>query len=93
MGGRNKEQTVRDKKALIDSLEKALGVVSTACKLVKTSRETFYKWKNTDPDFKEAVEDIQDIALDFVESQLFKNIQGGSDTAAIFYHKTAYQNS
>jgi hypothetical protein len=76
------------KKRLLVALEKSLGVVSTACKKAKLSRKTFYEYCKEDADFKAAVDDIQDVALDFAESRLFKSIADGSDTATIFYLKT-----
>lgn len=38
--------------------------------------------------FKKEVDDIQNIALDFAESQLHKQIQDGNTTATIFLLKT-----
>ena len=76
------------KKALIESLEKSLGVVTTACKQVGISRKTYYKYLNEDPDFRQEVEELQNVALDFAESQLHKQIQEGSTAATIFLLKT-----
>ena len=76
------------KKALIEALEKSLGIVTTACKSVGVARSTFYKWVSEDVDFKASVEDIGNIALDFAESQLHKQIKEGSGAATIFYLKT-----
>jgi hypothetical protein len=76
------------KKAMLKALEKSLGVVTTACKFVDISRETHYRWLREDAEYKEAVECISDIAIDFAESKLHDNIENGSDTAIIFYLKT-----
>tara|TARA_R110000737_G_scaffold57476_1_gene82822 strand:- start:79 stop:444 length:366 start_codon:yes stop_codon:yes gene_type:complete len=81
-------KTLQHKKAIIEALEQSLGVVTTACKKVGISRRTFYDWMSKDEDFKTDVEDIQNIALDFVESQLFKNIKEGKTSEMIFYLKT-----
>ena len=81
-------KTVQHKKAIIEALEQSLGVITTACKKVGVGRTTFYGWLSDDPEFKEAVNDIQDIALDFVESQLFKQIKDSNTAATIFYLKT-----
>ena len=64
-------KTEQHKKAIIDALEKSLGVVTTACKKVGIGRTTFYGWLKEDLEFAKEVEDIQNIALDFVESKLF----------------------
>ena len=76
------------KKAMLKALEKSLGVVTTACKFVDISRETHYRWLREDEEYKEAVESISDIAIDFAESKLHDSIENGSDTAIIFYLKT-----
>ena len=76
------------KKALIEALEKSLGVVTTACKLVGINRSTFYQYVKDDPEFAEAVKDIDEVTIDFAESQLHKQIKNGNTTATIFYLKT-----
>lgn len=76
------------KKALIEALEKSLGVVTTACKLVGIARSTFYEYVKDDPEFAEAVKDIDEVTIDFAESQLHKQIKDGNTTATIFYLKT-----
>ena len=75
------------KKVTLEALEKSLGVVTTAVKQVGIARSTFYEWLK-DPEFKSEVDSIQDIALDFAESQLHKQIQDGNTSATIFYLKT-----
>ena len=82
----NKTDTL--KKAMIIALEKSLGVVTSACKTVKINRSTHYDWLNDDPEYNKSVIDIQEIAIDFVESQLHKQILDGNTTATIFFLKT-----
>lgn len=77
-----------NKKALLLALEKSLGVVTTACKNVGLDRSTFYRYLEEDEEFKKQVEDIFNVALDFAESQLHKQINKGNVTAIIFYLKT-----
>jgi len=81
-------KTEQHKKAVIEALEQSLGVVTTACKKVGIGRTTFYQWMKDDPVFDKDVRDISDIALDFAESQLHKQIKDGSTAATIFYLKT-----
>lgn len=76
------------KKLMIDALEKSLGIVTSACKAVGISRETHYRWMREDEQYKEAVQSIEDIALDFAESQLHKQIKEGEVTSTIFFLKT-----
>lgn len=75
------------KKKLLEALEKSLGIVTPACKEVGISRNQFYNYYNTDPDFKKAVDDINEITLDFAENQLLKKIKEGSERSILFYMK------
>lgn len=76
------------KSNMIEALEKSLGIVTTACKAVGISRQTHYEWCKTDAEYNAKVEGISDIALDFAESQLHKQIQSGEVSSTIFYLKT-----
>lgn len=75
------------KKKLLVALEKSLGIVSAACKEVKISRNQFYIYYNEDSDFRRAVDDINEITLDFAENQLLKKIKEGSERSILFYMK------
>ena len=80
------------KKAMLEALEKSLGVVTSACKSVGISRETHYRWMREDSNYKDSVDDLANVALDFAESQLHQQIKGGNPTATIFYLKTKGKN-
>jgi hypothetical protein len=82
------DRTEQHKKAMLDALEKSLGVVTAACKSVGVGRTTHYLWMDTDPEYKAAVEELGDVAIDFAESQLHKQIKEGNSTATIFFLKT-----
>ena len=73
---------------MIEALTASLGVVTDACRNVEISRQTHYRWLQEDEEYKKAVEEISDIALDFAESMLHKQIQDKDTTATIFYLKT-----
>ena len=73
---------------MIEALEKSLGIVTTACKSVGISRQTHYQWMKEDEAYRQEVEGISDIALDFAESKLHKQIENNDTTATIFYLKT-----
>lgn len=81
-------QVVTHKNALLQALEKSLGVVTTACKSVGIDRRTFYRYCEDDADFKAQVNELENIALDFAESMLHKNIRDGKEASVIFYLKT-----
>ena len=73
---------------MLQALEQSLGVVTVACKKAEIPRSTFYKWINEDEEFAKQVREIENIALDFAESQLHKQISENSTAATIFYLKT-----
>jgi hypothetical protein len=76
------------KAAMLEALEKSLGVVTTAAKSIGITRESHYEWMRTDENYKAKVEALSDVALDFAESQLHKQIQNGEVSSTIFYLKT-----
>jgi len=77
-----------NKKNLLDALEVTLGVVSPACAKCKISRTTFYDYYNKDSEFAKAVDELQDVALDFAEGALHKQIKNGVPSSTMFYLKT-----
>ena len=81
-------KTEQIKKALLEALEKSLGVVTAACKSIGIGRTTFYQYIKDDAEFAEAVKEIENVALDYTESQLFKQIKEGVPSCIIFYLKT-----
>ena len=85
-------KTEHKKKAVLDALVSHMGVVTTACEVAGIGRTQFYQWLKDDPEYKDQVEDIQNIALDFAESALYKKIAIGDTTAIIFYLKTKGKN-
>ncbi|MBP92915.1 MAG: hypothetical protein CMC55_02225 [Flavobacteriaceae bacterium] len=76
------------KEAMLQALENSLGVVTVACKQTEIPRSTYYKWLKEDEEFAKAVKEIENIALDFGESQLHKQIGDGNTSATIFFLKT-----
>ena len=76
------------KETILQALENSLGVVTVACKQANIPRSTYYKWLKEDKEFADQVKEIENIALDFAESQLHSQIKDGSTPATIFYLKT-----
>ena len=76
------------KEQMLEALEKSLGIVSTACKMVDVGRTTHYEWMKSDEEYKSAVQSIQDGVLDFAESHLYKLVKDGNPAATIFFLKT-----
>ena len=76
------------KDLMIKALEKSLGVITSACKQVGINRSTHHKWYNEDKEYAKMVDDMKEIAIDFAESSLFRQIEDKVPTSTIFYLKT-----
>ncbi|MCL1937606.1 MAG: hypothetical protein FWF52_04325 [Candidatus Azobacteroides sp.] len=81
-------KTNAKKKAMLNALKQTLGVVTPACENAGIDRTTHYKWMKEDECYKNIVEDIENIALDFAESRLHINIKNGDVASILFYLKT-----
>lgn len=64
------------KEKVLEFLEETKGIVTDAVRKAGIGRTTFYGWLKDDPDFKAKVDEIQDVAIDFVEGKLFEKING-----------------
>ena len=58
-------KTLHHKKELLGALEKCKCIVTDACKLVGVSRQTYYDYYNNDDAFKDSVDELANVALDF----------------------------
>lgn len=76
------------KKAMVQAMQSTLGNVTASCKAVGMTRDTHYQWMKKDPRYRKAIEECEEIDLDFSEAALRKQIQKGNITAIIFHLKT-----
>jgi hypothetical protein len=89
MAKTKKLKKLRGKKELMyENLQKSMGNVTIASKNTGIDRSTHYIWLDKDENYKQWIEQIPEIVIDFVESSLFKNIKDGKETSAIFFLKT-----
>ena len=72
---------------MVEAMTKSLGNVSISTKEVGIARTTHYEWYNEDKEYKQQIDDIENITIDFVENALLKNVMKGDNTAIIFYLK------
>jgi len=79
--------TVQGKENMLEALEKSLGVVTSASRMSGVPRRTHYEWMRKDKDYKAKVKEIENVALDFAETQLHKQIAKGNPLSTIFYLK------
>ena len=80
------------KNNMIKALEQSLGIVTTACKSVGIARQTHYTRMQDDPNYRQSVEELKNMSIDFAETQLFNQMKNGNVTAVIFYLKTQGKN-
>jgi hypothetical protein len=85
----NAPEVIRGTKdAMLFALERTRGIVSPACRHAGISRDTHYRWLREDEQYLENVEDMKNVAHDFVESKLLQLINGvavmGSDGKTIY---------
>ena len=85
-------KTTLKKEAFLVALEKSLGIVSQAAKQVGIDRTTPYRWMKEDEEFKERVEEIQNVVGDFAETKLYELVNEGNPSAVIFLCKTKFKN-
>lgn len=85
-------KTTLKKEAFLVALEKSLGIVSQAAKQVGIDRTTPYRWAKEDEEFKERVEEIQNVVGDFAETKLYELVNEGNPSAVIFLCKTKFKN-
>lgn len=82
------KQEIQDKFLAVLSNRRALGSISAACDEAKISRQTIYRWRNSDSDFDSyvvaAIEDAKDRFGDIAENALLKRVESGDTTAIIF---------
>lgn len=64
------------KKAMIEAMKETYGIISTAAEHTGISRQTHYNWLKEDPEYSEAIENINEAAIDHVESKLREKING-----------------
>jgi len=85
---KEQKRTVVTKDVLLKHLEQNIGNVTLACNFAQCSRSTFYRYYNNDVEFKQRVDEIQELAIDICEAELWKLIKDGNATAILFYLKT-----
>jgi len=85
----NKEQnrTKLAKIQMLNALEKTLGIVTGALKIADITRTTYYSWLKSDEVFNAKVKDLDNLALDFAESSLMKQIKEGNHSSTQFLLK------
>lgn len=76
------------KAAMIEALIDCKGVVTDAVKAADIARATHYLWMKEDADYRVAVEDVNEVTLDFAERKLHALVEKGDVAATLFLLKT-----
>lgn len=84
----SKRETKRLKALFLEGLKKTAGVQQPVVEQLGLTRQTIADWKRNDPEFDAEVDQIKEVTLDIVETQLMKKIMSGDTTSIIFYLKT-----
>ena len=78
----------KDKEAVIENL-KRMPIIEIACNKSGVSRATYYRWKEEDPDFSQAVDKAQEegeaLIRDVAVSKIIKGINDDNLTAAMYW--------
>ena len=79
------ERTTRNKKLFLEAFSASMGIITAACQKASISRTTYYEWIDEDPDFKAAVDKVNDQLIDYSEDKLKQKIVGGNLKAVLFH--------
>ena len=76
MGNNEIQHNSTRKRAMLLALEDSYGVVTPACKAIGIDRGTHYNWYNEDSEYRAAVDELKNVAIDHSESKLHELING-----------------
>jgi hypothetical protein len=80
-------RTKKNKKLILDELEKSKGIVTIACKRFGIKPKTYYEWLKIDKEFEIQADEVEWTQRSFVESKLIKKIINDDTASIIFYLK------
>lgn len=87
-GPKKPEVIEKLKVAYIEQLIKCGGIGSAAQKAVGVDYNTIQDWSKKDPEFKAAINNVDELAVGEATSLLWEEMHNGNATAIIFYLKT-----
>lgn len=82
------KRVASSKSKFLRSLRSKMGVVSLASRECNISRTTHYEWMKIDPAYRAKVAEINEHAIDFVESKMFEAINNGDRQLIQFFLST-----
>lgn len=78
-------RTSSKKRLFLDYWERTTGVIAVTCRKVEISRETFYQWCRTDPEFKREIETITRMKNDLAEDLLWLKVLEGDGPSVRYW--------
>lgn len=81
------KKTDTNKKRMLRALKKHKGLVVTAAKATGIHKSTHYAWYHDDDAYKDAVDELMDLEVEFVESKLQDLIDSNNPAGILFYLK------
>lgn len=87
MKNKNNDKT-HLKPKFVEAYKKGGADIDSACESVGISRSCYKNWRRIDPDFAQALDDIDESAIDFVESKLMQLINANDPSSIHFFLKT-----
>jgi hypothetical protein len=84
------EERLKRMDTFLSTFQATFGNISQACIAAGISMPTYYDWRSKYPEFKEKVDtmNVDDVFVDWVESQLQSKIRAGDTASIIFALKT-----
>jgi len=79
------EKTTRKKALFLTHFTKTKGVITPAAKAAGITRRTVLNWRKEDKAFNELFLEAENQAVEYVESEMLKQIKKGNTTLTIFY--------
>lgn len=83
-----KKRIEKSKSDFVKAFELSACNISLACKKVKISRETFYRWCKEDDTFTADIREHSEALLDMAETVLLKGVRAGKTAELLFFLKT-----
>lgn len=79
------ERTTKAKQAFLEVFAQTMGIITATCQKTGINRSTYYDWLHNDPEFKAAVDLVNDRLIDYSEDKLKQKIVGGNLKAVLFH--------
>ena len=77
-------KTARNKSRFLKTFPRVRGNISDCCKAVNVGRVTYYRWIESDPEFAQSIDNLNESIVDWYETQLARAAYEGNAACIIF---------